>query len=118
MNQVELLLRLSENAQDAGDELAHKHNSERMAHAKELHALYEMIEVARQNIHAEMARWGLAGPKQAQLPETNVAPKLPPAPAFLRGAGEAIKGGNSAPQARVEPRDDQREHPRAASPRQ
>lgn len=112
MNQIELLLRLSENAQDAGDEIAHRHNEERKKHALELHRLYEMIEAARQNVHAEMARWGLAGPKVSQLPETSVAPKLPPAPGFLK------QGGNSATQAGQQPADHQREHPRAASPRQ
>ena len=58
MNQVEFLLRLSENARDQGDELARRHLAELEVHTKELQELYRMIEAAQQNVWAELSRWG------------------------------------------------------------
>jgi hypothetical protein len=60
MNQVEFLLRLSENAQEQGNEIENRHRVEREAHARELTELWRLIELARQNIWAEMHRWGVA----------------------------------------------------------
>lgn len=74
MNQIELLLRLSENAQDKGDEIAGRHHQERAAHAKELTDLHRMIEVARQNVEAEMDRWGYRGPKATALGQVQTNP--------------------------------------------
>jgi hypothetical protein len=107
MNQIEFLLRLSENAQDEGDELAARHNAERAAHTKNVSELYRMLEVAMQNLHSEMHRWGMIQPKAQKLPET-AQPQL--------SAGAS--GGGNASQARIIASDDKREHSRAASPRQ
>jgi hypothetical protein len=107
VNQVEFLLRLAENAQDQGDELAARHNAERAAHTKNVSELYRMLEVAMQNLHAEMLRWGMIQPKAQKLPE-KAQPQLP---------ADASGGGNAS-QAGIVPRDGQREHPRAASSRQ
>lgn len=101
MNQVELLLRLSENSQDRGDEIARRQREERMAHTKELSDLYRLIELARQNVEGEMRRFGMDQPQAIQ--SSPPAPSLPPAPSFL-----TPKGGNSATQ---------KDAPRAASPR-
>lgn len=74
MNQIEFLLRLSENAQDEGEEIAKRHNLEREAFIKQLLDLEKMIDLARQNVHAELGRWGIQGlpkhpaPQQGQLP--------------------------------------------------
>ena len=119
MNQIELLLRLSENAQDQGDELAKRHNLERMTLGKDLVELYRMIELAKENVESEMRRWSLPLPEMPKLkpqpPEQPPrqlpnAPK-PAVPRFLK------PGGNSAAPTGVESRDDQPEHQRAAPPR-
>lgn len=105
MNQIEFLLRLSENAQDEGEELAKRHNQERDAFVKQLLDLERMIDLARQNVHAELGRWGLAQaqaghavPQQGKLPPSNPKPqgnagtgnaKEPPMPGFLQ-KGPAI----------------------------
>jgi hypothetical protein len=54
MNQVELLLRLSENAQDKGEELTRQ----RDAYNRELQELWGMIEQARQNVWTLLSRFG------------------------------------------------------------
>lgn len=113
MNQVEILLRMSENAVEQGDVIAARHHEERAAHARELASLHQMIEVARQNVEAEMQRWGYRGPKtpdvgQGQIP-ANVA-KDNPAP---QTPGFLLKGGANAAGTRVESRDDKPQHPRA-----
>lgn len=82
MNQIEFLLRLSENAQDQGDDIAKRHNEERAAHVKSLLELEKMISLARQNIHAELGRFGVATaqPQQPQqLPRAaqGVDPPMP-----------------------------------------
>lgn len=97
MNQVEFLLRLSENAQEQGDQLAARHHAERAAHAKEVGELYRMLELAMQNLNAEMHRWGMIQAKSLPVGQK--------------------PGGDNASQGRIVPRDDQREHPRAVSPR-
>jgi len=58
MNQVEFLLRLSENARETGDDIARRHHDERAAHIKTLNELWRMIELARQNVYAEVVRFG------------------------------------------------------------
>ena len=80
MNQIEFLLRLSENAQDQGDDIAKRHNEERAAHVKSLLELEKMISLARQNIHAELGRFGVATtPPQQSLPrnQQNIDPPMP-----------------------------------------
>lgn len=57
MNQVEFLLRLSENAQDKGDELLRERDKVYVAHAKELLDLSRMIEAAKANIDNELSRF-------------------------------------------------------------
>lgn len=104
MNQVEFLLRLAENAQDEGDELAARHTAERAAHTKNVSELYRMLELAMQNLHAEMQRWGMIQPRAQKPPEQAQLP--------------ASAGGGNASQARIVQSDDKREHSRAAPPRQ
>ena len=65
MNQIEFLLRLSENAQDEGEALAKRQNAERDAFIRGLLDLEKMIELARQNVHAELGKWGVT--PQGQL---------------------------------------------------
>lgn len=111
MNQIELLLRLSENAVEAGDVIAARHHEERAAHAKELADLYRMIEVARQNVEAEMHRWGYRGPKTPEAQGQIAVEKNPnpiPAPGFLRP-----KGAPDAPQTGSLPAREKPDAPRA-----
>lgn len=68
MNQIEFLLRLSENAQDDGDVLAKRQNAERDAHIKALLELKKMNDLAGQNIVNELARWGVDVTKPQALP--------------------------------------------------
>jgi hypothetical protein len=119
MNQVEFLLRLAENAQDQGDELALRHTAERAAHTKQLSELYRMLELAMQNLHAEMQRWGVIQPKALKLPESEPAQaQLPASSGPGGGPYKPGAGGGNASQGRLVAKDDQREHPRAAPPRQ
>lgn len=66
MNQIEFLLRLSENAQEEGETLARKQNAEREEFVKQLLDLERMVDLARQNIHAELGRWGIHPAKPVQ----------------------------------------------------
>ena len=67
MNQVELLLRLSQNAQETGDDIAKRHHTEREEHVKNLQQLWDMIEMARRNVWTELSRFGaLNENKQAE----------------------------------------------------
>lgn len=67
MNQIEFLLRLSENATDEGEELAARQNKEREAFIKGLLDLKRMNDLAGQNIDAELGRWGVKPlPQQGQ----------------------------------------------------
>ena len=77
MNQVEFLLRLSENARDQGDEINRRHHEERERHGKELQDLWRMIELARQNVWAELHRFGqMNEPKAtAQIPQQGQIPR-------------------------------------------
>lgn len=114
MNQIELLLRLSENAVEAGDVIAARHHEERAAHGKELANLHRMIEIARQNVEAEMQRWGYRGPKTLE-PGQLADPKNPnpiPAPGFL-----TTRGGADAPRTRIVQGDDKPEHSRTSASR-
>jgi len=67
MNQVEFLLRLSENDRERGDDIAQRHHDERAAHVKMLQDHWSMIEAARQNVWTELSRFG--GLNQTQKPE-------------------------------------------------
>jgi hypothetical protein len=58
MNQIEFLLRLSENARDKGDDIDQRYEAEKAAHLKELKGLWQMIEAARSNVWAELSRFG------------------------------------------------------------
>jgi hypothetical protein len=82
MNQVEFLLRLSENARDEGNVIARRHHDEREAHAKTLSDLYQMIELARQNVYNELVRFGVANEVKSQVPQQERV--------------RAIAGGNAA----------------------
>lgn len=85
MNQIEFLLRLSENAQDAGDEIARRHQQERAAHYKELCDLHRMVELAKQNIESELTRFGLSpAPQVKQQPESGPRTPANPMPKFLK----------------------------------
>lgn len=77
MNQIEFILRLSENAQDDGERLANKQNAERGEFIKELLDLEKMANLALQNIHAELARWGIHPAKPVQPTIKNQEQPLP-----------------------------------------
>ena len=87
MNQVEYLLRLSENAEDKGDEIAKRHHDERQVFVNELQGLWAMIEAARQNVWTQLSRFnGLndaqkrdAAETRAQIAgrQTNVVREIP-----------------------------------------
>ena len=74
MNQVEFLLRLSENARDKGDELLRERDKVYVAHAKELLELSEMIEAAKSNIDQELERF------RRWVPRENTPRLVTPAP--------------------------------------
>jgi len=87
MNQVEFLLRLSENDRERGDDIAQRHHDERAAHVKMLQDHWNMIEAARQNVWTELSRFGGLNETQrrdlaetrAQLAgrQTNVVREIP-----------------------------------------
>ena len=68
MNQVEFLLRLSENAQDKGDELLRERDKVYSVHAKELLELSRMIEAAKANIDNELGRFSRWVPREEAAP--------------------------------------------------
>jgi hypothetical protein len=76
MNQIELLLRLSENAHEEGDELTQSQNKVFGEHARKLVELSRMIDLAKANIDQELQRFSRWLPreenpriaKQDQLP--------------------------------------------------
>jgi hypothetical protein len=77
MNQIEFLLRLSENAQDKGDEIATRQQTERAAHVTELLDLQRMATIALRNIEEELARFGVTKrttPQPQQLPSKDPNP--------------------------------------------
>ncbi len=69
MNQIEFLLRLSENAQEEGDTLTEEQDKIFSAHARKLVDLSRMIEAAKRNIDLELERFRRWIPEehQAQL---------------------------------------------------
>lgn len=88
MNQVELLLRLSQNAEVQGADLGKRHNAEREAFLNELLNLEKMAKQTLQNIHDELGRWGITpdAPQPKELPKSNgAAPReKDPIPSFLQ----------------------------------
>lgn len=87
MNQVEFLLRLSDNARDKGDELTQNQNSIFSLHAKELVDLSRMIEMAKANIDVELQRFARWIP-QEDKPRIVKPDQLP---RVVTGAGHEVK---------------------------
>lgn len=75
MNQIEVLLRLSENARDKGDELIRDQSQINTAHAKDLLELSRMIELAKSNIDNELARFQRWLPREQQQPPVERLPR-------------------------------------------
>ena len=69
MNQIEFLLRLSENAQEEGDQLTKEQDRIFSEHTRKLVDLSRMIEAAKHNIDLELERFRRWIPRenQAQL---------------------------------------------------
>jgi hypothetical protein len=88
MNQVEFLLRLSENAQAKGDELTQNQNQIFSNHAKDLRELSAMIEMAKANIDVELQRFARWIPKD-ENPNPYAKPKE--LPRVVTGAGNEVK---------------------------
>ena len=87
MNQVEFLLRLSDNARDKGDELTRTHNSIYSAHAADLLELSRMIEMAKANIDVELKRFAQWIPRE----ENPRIVKQDQLPRVVTGAGNEVK---------------------------
>jgi hypothetical protein len=66
MNQIEFLLRLSENAQEEGDTLTEEQDKIFSAHARKLVDLSLMIEAAKRNIDLELERFRRWIPQEKQ----------------------------------------------------
>ena len=66
MNQIEFLLRLSENAQEEGDQLTEEQDKVFSAHARKLVDLSRMIEAAKRNIDLELERFRRWVPQENQ----------------------------------------------------
>ena len=79
MNQIEFLLRLSENAQEEGDTLTEEQDRVFSAHARKLVDLSRMIEAAKRNIDMELERFRRWIPQdnQAQLAKRLQAEQQP-----------------------------------------
>lgn len=90
MNQVEFLLRLSDNARDEGDELTQTQNKVFGEHARKLVELSRMIEAAKANIDAELQRFSRWLPREDNNPHARIA-KPDQLPRVVTGAGNEVK---------------------------
>jgi uncharacterized protein YfdQ (DUF2303 family) len=88
MNQVEFLLRLSDNARDKGDELTRNQNSIYTAHARDLVELSRMIEMAKANIDVELERFSRWVTREN---ESSIYAKPKELPRVVTGAGNEVK---------------------------
>lgn len=101
MNQIEILLHLSENAQDEGDHLTKEQDSLFGGHAKKLVELSRMIELAKRNVDLELERFRRWIPQQdqAQLArrpqaEQQTMPRAEQMPRVVTGAGKPVVSGS------------------------
>lgn len=78
MNQIEFLLRLSEDARDDGNDMARRHHDERDVHGKKLQELWGMIEQARQNVWTELVRFGIVNEEKAKAQIAHPNPQQGP----------------------------------------